>query len=291
MQTVVPLYGFGGGGGGTGATLTVTAPEGVTVTISKDGKSKTKVADASGIAVFKGLETGTWTVVISDGSQTSAPKTVTITADYATTMSFFAATINVTYPAGSTCTATDGVTTLTAPDTSGTWACVVHNVGTWTVTVVDKDWSDSVSIASDGQTESVDLSKCYLFLDGNQYTTMTGGWEASPDGESIGGTLSFSDGEMVLVGTSNDRRLDASCKSMNSGILARFTKLCVHVAYASGEVIAARIVDNLTNKTKIAQVVLAGAGDYSLLLDGISEGQIIMLAYKGTLKVTKIWLE
>ena len=87
MQTMVPLYGFGGGSGGTGAALTVTAPAGATVTVSKDGKSKTKVAGTDGVAVFKGLSTGDWTLSITDGTQT-AQKTVTITADYTAAMSF-----------------------------------------------------------------------------------------------------------------------------------------------------------------------------------------------------------
>ena len=64
----------------------------------------------------------------------------------------FMATINVTYPAGSTCSATDGTTTLTAPDTSGSWACVVPNTGTWTVTCTDgtSTATTSVSITEDG---------------------------------------------------------------------------------------------------------------------------------------------
>lgn len=179
MQSMVPLYGFGGGGGGSGCTLTVTAPAGVTVTVSKDGKSKTKVSDSSGMAVFKGLSTGDWTVVISDGSQTSAPKTVTITADYETAITFFSATIHVTYPADSTCTATDGVTTLTAPDTSGTWACAVPNAGTWIISVVDKGWNESVSITENGQSEQVYLNYVYLFKDGNSYESLTGGFGKS----------------------------------------------------------------------------------------------------------------
>lgn len=86
MQTMVPLYGFGGGGG-TGAALTVTAPAGCTVTVSKDGKTKTKVAGADGVAVFKGLATGTWTVTITDGTDTKTD-TVNLVADYTKAMSF-----------------------------------------------------------------------------------------------------------------------------------------------------------------------------------------------------------
>ena len=155
------LYG-NGGSGGTGATLTVTAPAGCTVTISKDGKTKTKTAGADGTAVFKGLETGTWSVTITDGGQ-QASKNVTVTADYATEITFFSATIHVTYPAGSTCTATDGVTTLAAPDTSGTWACVVPNAGTWTVSSNIK--SENVTIG-DGDNVHLDLSKIYIVKDG-----------------------------------------------------------------------------------------------------------------------------
>lgn len=86
MQTMVPLYGFGGGGG-TGASLTVTAPAGCTVTVSKDGKTKTKTAGADGVAVFRGLATGQWTVTITDGTDT-ATDTVNLVADYTKAMSF-----------------------------------------------------------------------------------------------------------------------------------------------------------------------------------------------------------
>ena len=116
-------------GSGTGATLTVTAPAGCTVTISRDGKAKTKTAGADGLAVFQGLATGEWTLTITDGSQT-ASKVVTVTADYETGITFFAASINISYPDGAVCTATDGVTTMFAPDTSSVWACVVPNAGT-----------------------------------------------------------------------------------------------------------------------------------------------------------------
>jgi len=167
------LYGNGGGGGGAGGTLAVTAPAGVTVKVSKDGKTYTKTANADGHAVFKGLASGTWTVTITDGVQT-ATRTAEVVADYAISLTFFAATINVTYPVGSVCTCSDGVTTLTAPDTSGTWACVVPNAGTWTVTANGR--SEQAAITADAEVVDVDLTKTYLFKDGNQYTYRTGGW-------------------------------------------------------------------------------------------------------------------
>lgn len=178
MSIAVPLYGFGASGG-TGGTLTVTAPANVTVTVSKDGKTKTKNSGTSGVVVFKGLATGTWTLAITDGLQTSS-KPVVVTADYSTVIAFFAATINITYPAGSTCTCSDGTTTLSAPDTSGTWACIVPNAGTWTVTSTSGTETDSkaVTITTDGQSTPVELSYAlFLFKPNAPSDIIAGEWE------------------------------------------------------------------------------------------------------------------
>ena len=188
-------------GGGSGGTLTVTAPAGVTVAVSKDGKTKTKVAGTDGVAVFKGLSSGEWTLSITDGEQT-AQKTVTITADYTTAITFFTATIHVTYPAGSTCTATDGVTILTAPDTSGTWDCVVTNAGTWVVTYKGSVWT-SVNITTSGQHETVNVG-C-LYDAGNQYKTVTGGWvgtQTVSGSTKPGGKLTVNDDNLSFTNVS-----------------------------------------------------------------------------------------
>lgn len=179
MSIAVPLYGFGASGGGSGGTLTVTAPANVTVTVSKDGKTKTKSSGTSGVVVFKGLASGTWTLTITDGSQTSS-KPVVVTADYSTVIAFLTATINITYPAGSTCTCSDGTTTLSAPDTSGTWACIVPNAGTWTVTSTSGKETDSktVTITTDGQSISVELSYAlFLFKPNAPSDIIAGEWE------------------------------------------------------------------------------------------------------------------
>lgn len=156
MGDMIPLYGFGGKSGRSFATLTITAPIGATVTVSKDGKSKPSKVATTGAVVFKGLETGTWTITITKGTDT-ATKTVEIKADYQAEITFFSATINITYPAGLACKATHGSTTLTAPDTSGTWACVVPNKGTWAITA--GDWSAEADMTTSGQTETVRVAK------------------------------------------------------------------------------------------------------------------------------------
>ena len=179
------LYGNGGGvSSGSCSTLTVTAPVGCTVTVSKDDKTYTKSAGSSGSATFKGLSSGTWSITISNSSQT-ATDTIDINVDYAITLAFFSATINVTYPSGSTCTATDGTTTLHAPDTSGTWVCVVPNAGTWTITSTDgsKTSSRDVSITESGQSESATISYIYWAFDEGNSVDYTGGWLSSYSGK------------------------------------------------------------------------------------------------------------
>ena len=203
MQTMVPLYGFGGGSGGTGAALTVNAPAGCTVTVSKDGKTKTKTAGADGVAVFKGLATGEWTIVITDGEQVSPTKTVTITADYSTAITFFAATIHVTYPAGSICTATDGVTTLTAPDTSGTWVCELPNAGTWKVSTDLFVDAHTIDVTSAGGTYDITISPVLLYAD-----------SAEDDITRIWGTYNNS----ILSKTSNGYKIDRNGSDNPAGM-------------------------------------------------------------------------
>lgn len=200
MSIAVPLYGFGSSGG-TGGTLTVTAPANVTVTVSKDGKTKTKNSGTSGVVVFKGLASGTWTVTITSDGKT-AQKNVVVTTDYSTMIAFFAATINITYPAGSTCTCSDGTTTLSAPDTSGTWTCTVPNAGTWTVTSTSGTETDSkaVTITTDGQSVSVALSYfLWLYKDGDTCDAVSGGWSSPVWGhEDFSKVVTFNESSMQI---------------------------------------------------------------------------------------------
>lgn len=98
----------------------------------------------------------------------------------------FRATINITYPAGSTCKATCGSTTLTAPNTSGIWACVVPNAGTWTVTATNgsDSKSETAEITTDGQSVSVSIDYGFdLYKAGDECLAVTGGWVTGSTGK------------------------------------------------------------------------------------------------------------
>lgn len=68
--------------------------------------------------------------------------------------------IVVDFPAGSTCTCSNGSTTYTAGSTGGNWVFTVPVAGTWTVTAVDgvNTASQTVEIATQGQGVMVELS-------------------------------------------------------------------------------------------------------------------------------------
>lgn len=184
------IFNMVGGGGGSGATLVVSSPANVSVTVSKDDKSYTKNSGSLGSATFKGLSTGTWTVTISGNGQT-ATKTIEITADYAITIAFFSASINITYPANSTCIVTNAGGQTVASDTNTTsstktWTAIVSATGTYTVTATATDSSGktkstTVSITAEGQVETVTLMfKLYLFTSGegvvDDWTPLYGGY-------------------------------------------------------------------------------------------------------------------
>ena len=221
MGDMIPLYGFGSKSGHPSATLTITAPVGATVTVSKNGKSKPSKVATTGAVVFKGLETGTWTITITNGTDT-ATKTVEIKADYQAEITFFSATINITYPAGLTCKATNGSTTLTAPDTSGTWDCVVTEAGQWTVKL-STGFAEKVTVGASGESHTV--NKWYLYKDGDQYTDLTGGWVKQSGTASI----TFGDNMITIDSKTSTNQPKGRVHTTKSLNLSGFTSLKANI--------------------------------------------------------------
>lgn len=304
-------------GGGSGGTLTVTAPANVTVTVSKDGKTKTKNSGTSGVVVFKGLASGTWTLAITDGLQTSS-KPVVVTADYSTVIAFFAATINITYPAGSTCTCSDGTTTISAPDTSGTWTCIVPNAGTWTVAATDgvENTSESVSITTDGQIVAIELSYLlWLYKSGNTYNAVTGGWSVSKHpstGGSFDGVLTLNADSMLLstevwggsVGYANAFTNNSIDLTGVNTLKFKITGIG-NTAYSDKEghahkfrfsLVVANERPTKQNPTFAADMKILATGEYSVDVSAVTAGYVGIWITTGgyvktTLTISEIWGE
>lgn len=271
-------------GGGSGCILTITAVASETVTISKNGKSKSKTTDSKGVAVFRGLDTGKWTITIVRGG-VPITRVVAVTADYSVAIPLFAATINITYPAGSTCTCSDGTTTLSAPDTSGTWACIVPNAGTWTAAATDgvENTSESVSITTDGQTVAVELSYyTYLFKPNTDTTNVTGGWQLNSNGslDSAGDQLvatftnAYNHGKAFNVATINKidftefTTLVATCKAADKNNTApssaTFAVASTQAGFNAAGTASTKVASTtFSNSTTTVQIDVSGiSGSY-----------------------------
>lgn len=211
-------YLYGNGGGGSGGNLSVTAPEGVVVTVSKDDKSYSKFVGTDGLAKFTGLESGTWTVSITDETQT-ATTTVNIKIDHSTTIAFFGATITVTFPTGSAecvcyCKDDPGIMYYATDEelAAGKAVFTVSKAGTWIVTCNDgiDTAQKEVTIASNGSSVSTSLSyHTYLYRAGDKCTSVTGGWKTHTVSGSnasyfAAGTVSFGTSSVTLNAPEKD---------------------------------------------------------------------------------------
>ena len=148
------------------AKVTVTYPSGATLQLVNTTTGTTTTAPTTtgaytfnlaegGICYVKAIENGgderiaqSDNFTVSDGGSYS--KTLTFPAVQ------FTATVGVTFPAGLTCSLTDGTTTLYSSGTSGVYNFTVPNQGTWKASASGcKD--ESVNVTEKGKTYSLRL--------------------------------------------------------------------------------------------------------------------------------------
>lgn len=311
------------GGSGSGGTLTVTGIAGHTVTATKDGKTYTRTFNSSGVAVFKGLSTGTWTLTMTGGGQT-ATRTVTVNADYAVTITYFSATISITYPANSTCVVTNNGGQTVASDTNTgsstkTWTATVNATGTYTVTATATDGSgksksQSIEITSEGQAETVTLIFELVLFDGSNggdVTALTGGWEAEGH---VPSNIVFSVGSdkisfnYAVTQTQGTIKRTWFIYTKNSINMANYTTLHITFATMSGgdkwgigvntEIPSDIYSDNPSLTAKTATTTIKNNQTLTLSISNISKGYVMAYVSKSfadsismACDITRVWLE
>lgn len=114
------------------------------------------------------------------------------TTEYTGTYNYFSATIDVTFPAGATLTCSYGGTVYTADTSTGSYQFVVHEVGTWVVTATlsGESVSTNVSITTDGQSESVELSFVKIYGISRDITQSSPAWTRTDDAVGMTATAS-----------------------------------------------------------------------------------------------------
>ena len=197
---------------GGGSTITVTTSEsslyGQSVTISDGVTTLTETFSNIGEATFTGVTlTGTLTLASGGASRSIS---IPYFGNYSFILSLFTATVTVTYPAGASCTLSDGVTTLTG--TGSPMAFSVPNAGTWTATVTldGASKTDSAVITTDGQTASITIEYGTINVTydnafrGTSITCVQGGTTITKTAPSGANTMTFyppTTGNWVISGT------------------------------------------------------------------------------------------
>ena len=137
------------------------------------------------------------------------------------------ALIDVTYPAGSICTCSNGQKTLTAENTSGSWVFMIPEAGTWTISCTDGEDSDSksASITTEGQIESIVLTyRLYIYDRGTQYVPLS---------ESHGSNSSVTFGSGYISTTGPNQNGGSRISTANKLDITDYSKLIVEVDYRS----------------------------------------------------------
>lgn len=144
-----------------GASVTVTTPSGQTIVPTLKGGSTTEWYCNT---VEYGVHTVTST---AGGSSSSSTVTVDICKVYSVNAEFFTADITVTFPSDATCTCVGGGESYTASVSPATFT--VHSANTYTLTVSNGTISrtETVSITTSGQSESITID---LIPDGSTVT-------------------------------------------------------------------------------------------------------------------------
>ena len=148
-----------GAGGGMSAMFLITSEAGSEISVSSPTGRPLNVTQVSGSStqwMSETVEYGSHTVVSTLGG---SPATTTVNVDvckiYEVNVAHFTAHITATFPEGTTCTCAGGGETVFSSSSPHTFA--VHSAGTYTLTVTydGTDYTTSVTITTDGQSESV----------------------------------------------------------------------------------------------------------------------------------------
>lgn len=264
--------------------LRVTALADATVTVTNGDETYSVVADSDGIATFEDLTTGTWSVTVTNDTQT-VTRTVVVEPDCSAEIHFFEAYINHTYPAGWTCTYSNGDTTLTAPDTSGSCIIAIHTPGDWVIKCTFDIYtmtSKAITIDIDG--EYYDYSTTVgttVFGDGTFKKTMSARTITIGDGthtSATSATYSISNNiATIYSGNTSSSANAVGCLGMNNSFDLRiYSKVRVVVTGLSyvgtnyPRIMMVSYPQGIAENITVAQALIPCEGTYEIDVSNIN---------------------
>ena len=204
---------------------------------------------------------------------------------YVSSGTSFSATINITYPAGSTCTVTNYKKTWTAPNTTGSWTFKTNEVGVYTVKAVSgsKGNEEEVLITAEGQVANVTLTFEMILFDGGDKTGVTGGWaytitnsgygsdDVRGDNLTVGTTLYWHPGRGWNAGGTDQANRDGYAHTKKKIDVTKYNTITAVSKYAGGHL----AVGNASVALKVGTVSLdisALTGSYEVRLGDTVSG-------------------
>ena len=217
---------------------------------------------------------------------------------YVSSGTSFSATINITYPAGSTCTVTNYKKTWTAPNTSGSWTFKANEVGHYTVKAVsgNKGNEEEVLITAEGQVATVTLTFEMILFDGGDNTSVTGGWASTitnsgygsddvrRDNLTVGTTLYWLPGRGWNGGGTDQANRDGYAHTKKKIDVTKYNTITAVSKYADGHL----TVGNASVALKVGTVSLdisALTGSYEVRL-----GDTISGDHCSKVEISKLYL-
>lgn len=227
---------------------------------------------------------------------------------YVSSGTSFSATINITYPAGSTCTVTNYKKTWTAPNTTGSWTFKANEVGYYTVKSVSgsKSKEKEVLITTKGQVETVKLAYEFVLYDNG--IMQNGGVVKSIDHESTYGSDSavVNDG-FLYISVANNLTLANGFRSVNAISGGKYSTLKVRVSNVSGNAylrLAAKKTSDPYNYTEADNYAVLNKtsftdGEYALDVSAVGQSAYYGVwiwgangsQTQGSCRILRIWLE
>lgn len=206
---------------------------------------------------------------------------------YVSSGTSFSATINITYPAGSTCTVSNYKKTWTAPNTSGSWTFKANEVGYYTVKAVSGSKSEEkeVLITAEGQVATVTLMFETILFDGGDKTGVTGGWtytitnegygipDVRGDNLTVGTTLYWLPGRSWNAGGTDQANRDGYAHTKNKIDVTKYNTITAVSNHAEGHL----TVGNASVALKVGTVSLdisALTGSYEVRLGDTVSGDM-----------------
>ena len=204
---------------------------------------------------------------------------------YVSSGTSFSATINITYPAGSTCTVSNYKKTWTDPNTSGSWTFKANEVGYYTVKTVNGSKSEEkeVLITAEGQVATVTLAYELILFDGGDNTGVTGGWaytitdegygvpDVRGDELTVGTTLYWLPGRSWNAGGTDQKNRSGYAHTKNKIDVTKYNTITAVSNYAQGHL----TVGNASVALKVGTVSLdisALTGSYEVRLGDTVSG-------------------